>query len=56
MFNNSVLEAFKRFKLYKDSNEIKFTNLEEQILRCTSHEEKGNYLFFITPKDNDYFC
>ncbi|EPB8192337.1 DrmE family protein [Clostridium perfringens] len=54
MFNNSVLEAFKRFKLYKDSNEIKFTNLEEQILRCTSHEEKGNYLF-ITPKDNDYF-
>lgn len=54
MFNNLIWDAIKRFKLYKNNEEIKFENLEEQILNYIDYEEKGNYLF-ITPKDNDYF-
>lgn len=54
VFNNSIWEAFKRFKLYQNNKEIEFTALEEQILKYMNYEEKGNYIF-IAPKDNDYF-
>lgn len=54
VFNNSIWEAFKRFKLYQNNKEIEFTVLEEQILNYISNEEEGNYIF-IAPKDNDYF-
>lgn len=54
MFNSSIWETFKRFKIYQNNKEIEFTVLEEQILNYISNEEKGNYLF-IAPKDNDYF-
>lgn len=53
MFNNLIWDAFKRFKLYKNNEEIKFVNLEEQILSYIDYEEKENCLF-IVPKDNDY--
>ncbi|MGL5152976.1 MAG: DrmE family protein, partial [Clostridium sp.] len=54
MYNSSIWDSFKRFKLYQNNKEIKFTELEEQILNYISYEAKGNYLF-IAPKDNDYF-
>ena len=53
MFENSILEAFSRFKLYKNNKEILFTELEKYILICIESDKSKNNLL-IMPKDKDY--
>lgn len=53
MINNLIWEAFERFIIYKDNKEIKFTELEKDIINNFENDEKGNYIL-IQPKENDY--